>query len=109
MARPQPGAWQQQDGQVVTMHYPGDKPHAQERWDSRVEELAGRPDLVGLPVRVAWAEADPVAAGRSYCMRAHPSGMVLVSEWGCIRTAYYDPCYAENSSSTDIRFTEVDS
>lgn len=110
MARPQPGAWQHQDGQIIARMSPTGDSHAQEQWDRRVEELADRPDLVGLSVRVAWAEAEKVAAGDAWCRRAHPSGMVIVSQWGCIQTAFYDPRYAESSNrNSDMRFTEADS
>lgn len=89
MAAQQPDAWQRQDGQIISRMQPGGPSHAQERWDERVVAEAGRPDLEGVSVRVAWRESQPIASGFGWAKRAHESGMVLVSEWACLMTAYY--------------------
>jgi hypothetical protein len=88
---PQPGAWTQQDGQIVARRrrdMTGD-PHARSQWYRRVEPRDA--DLVGYPVRAAWREATLIHRNPAdgTVRRLHDVGLVLISEWGFLQTCRY--------------------
>ena len=97
-------AWKHQDGQIISRLHRNGPSHAQQRWNERIATQAGRPDLVDHPVRAAWREAEPVAAGFGWAKRAHPTGMVLVSEWACLTTCYFDETYRDST----IRYSNME-
>jgi hypothetical protein len=75
------GAFRQQDAQILR----GD--HARDRWDSRC-----RQGWEGYNLRAAWREGIEVDLGGppAAAYRFHvTSGMIVVSNWGFITTAYH--------------------
>lgn len=93
------GEWIHQDGQHIARAREDmtGRSHVQYQWDNRVAEV--NEEYVGHPVRVAWREAEYYdhnpRTGR--VRRRHEVGMIIVSRWACLRTAYIDP----NLEATD--------
>lgn len=86
--RPDGGDYELQDGQVLVVRRPGNKPHAQYRWERRAP---GR--WQNQSVRAAWEEADPVDypscnSDSEYARYHEPSDMIIIGCYGMLRTTF---------------------
>lgn len=79
-AEPQPGAFREQDGQVLTAPGPEKRPHPEYRWDTRI-------DRSDWTVRAAWRAGDPLDwPGAAYARVHDPTETIIVAEWGFLQT-----------------------
>lgn len=86
-ARPQPGTFRRQDGQILTAPGPHRQPHPQWRWNIRADD-----EWAGYNVRAAWREAVPVSiavSGDAYARYHAESRMLLIARYGVIQTVLH--------------------
>lgn len=79
--RPDGGEFRQQDGQVLPAPGEGQRPHAEYRWDQRLEEST-------WTVRAAWRDGHPIdwPGNERYARYHEETGTILIASYGCIKT-----------------------